>query len=223
MNAGERASPRSGRGGGSGRMNPIFIGIMIGLLLGVGMAVGLALWLNRSANPFVEKSKPVDALATRAARPDNVDKTELPKLDPAKPGIGQLAPPVAVKDGTEKPRFEFYKILPGDKGERGAKGSDKSTAPATDTKRDKPADATVAGKEIYMLQAGAFQNESDAENLKAKIAFAGMEATVKPVNLPEKGTLYRVRLGPYRSVDEVNRVKTALSQNGISAAVVKPE
>jgi SPOR domain len=222
VNTGEqRASPRGGRSGrGGGRMNPMFIGIMIGLLLGVGMAVGLALWLNRSANPFVEKSKPVDALATRAARPDSVDKTELPKLDPAKPGIGQLAPSVAVKDGTEKPRFEFYKILPG---EKGAKGSDKSAAPATDTKRDKAADAPAAGKEIYMLQAGAFQNESDAENLKAKIAFAGMEATVKPVNLPEKGTLYRVRLGPYRSVDEVNRVKTALSQNGISAAVVKPE
>lgn len=222
MNAGERASPRSdrgGRGGGGGRMNPIFIGIMIGLLLGVGMAVGLALWLNRSTNPFVEKSKPVDALATKAARPDKVDKAELPKLDPAKPGIGQLAPPVAVKEGTDKPRFEFYKILPGEKGAKGEKG----VAPATDTKRDKPADAPTAGKEIYMLQAGAFQNEGDAENLKAKIAFAGMEATVKPVNLPEKGTLYRVRLGPYRSVDEVNRVKTALSQNGISAAVVKPE
>jgi cell division protein FtsN len=217
MIAGDRPSQRGGRSGGSGRMNPMFIGIMIGLLLGVGMAVGLALWLNRSTNPFVEKSKPVDPLATKTA------KAELPKLDPAKPGIGQLAPPVAAKDGTEKPRFEFYQILPGEKGGKGDKGA----AQSADTKRDKPKDAPAAkesvGKEIYMLQAGAFQNEGDAENLKAKIAFSGMEASVKSVNLPEKGTLYRVRLGPYRSVEEVNRVKTALSQIGISAAVVKPE
>jgi cell division protein FtsN len=46
---------------------------------------------------------------------------------------------------------------------------------------------------------------------------------VKPVNVPEKGTLYRVRLGPYKSQDEVNRIKGVLSQNGISAAVVRPE
>ena len=46
-------------------------------------------------------------------------------------------------------------------------------------------------------------------------------ANVRQVNLPDKGTLYRVRLGPYKSVDEVNRIKTMLSQNGIGAAVVK--
>lgn len=212
----ERSASRGNRGSGSGRMNPMFVGIIIGLLLGVGMAVGLALWLNRSTNPFMEKSKPVDALATKTA------KADLPKLEPAKPGIGQLAPPVATKDGSEKPRFEFYQILPGEKGGKGEKSSGARADQASDTKRDKSADAPAA-KEIYMLQAGAFQNEGDAENLKAKLAFAGMEATVKPVNLPEKGTLYRVRLGPFRSLDEVNRVKTALSQNGISAAVVKPE
>ena len=74
-----------------------------------------------------------------------------------------------------------------------------------------------------MLQAGAFQNESDAESLKAKIAFAGYEATVRPVNLPDKGTLYRVRLGTYRNIEEVNRVRAALASNGITASVVKVE
>jgi cell division protein FtsN len=57
--------------------------------------------------------------------------------------------------------------------------------------------------------------------MKAKVAFAGFEAFVRPVNLPEKGTLYRVRLGPYKSLDEVNRIKATLSQNGVGAAVVK--
>ena len=89
-------------------------------------------------------------------------------------------------------------------------------APTTD------APASTAGPN-FALQAGAFQNESDAESLKAKIAFAGYEATVRPVNVPDKGTLYRVRLGTYRNMDEVNRVRAALAQNGITASVVKVE
>ncbi len=86
-----------------------------------------------------------------------------------------------------------------------------------------PLPAPIGSGPNYALQAGAFQNESDAESLKAKIAFAGYEATVRPVNVPDKGTLYRVRLGTYRNIEEVNRVRAALAQNGITASVVKVE
>jgi cell division protein FtsN len=208
-------------------MSPMITGIVIGLILGVLLALGFAIWLNRNATPFVEKSKSVELLPTRP-----------PKADVAQPTPTTAAG--VAKEGADKPRFEFYQTLPGDKDVRGAKAG-KSTEPASVAKADSaskaaptvPAksveseaskDATKAPtKESYALQAGAFQSESDAENLKAKIAFAGMEATVRSVNLPDKGTLYRVRLGPYRSLDEVNRIKAVLSQNGISAAVVKSE
>lgn len=216
-------------------MNPMITGIVIGLLLGVLLALGFAIWLNRHATPFVEKSKAVELLPTRPARPDT------PKGDVAQP-TPTTAAGVAnegAKPGSDKPRFEFYQTLPGDKDGTKANKAGKTVEPKIAAKADLSAktpptpgaatsdankDATkAASKENYSLQAGAFQSESDAENLKAKIAFAGMEATVRSVNLPDKGTLYRVRLGPYRSLDEVNRIKAALSQNGISAAVVKPE
>jgi cell division protein FtsN len=44
---------------------------------------------------------------------------------------------------------------------------------------------------------------------------------VEPANLPDKGTWYRVRLGPYTKVEEINKVRAALSQNGIEASLVK--
>jgi cell division protein FtsN len=219
-------------------MSPMITGIVIGLLLGVLLALGFAIWLNRHATPFVEKSKAVELLPTRPARPD------APKSDVAQPTpttAAGVANEVA-KSGGDKPRFEFYQTLPGNKdntrdGSKDGKSAKsleavpKTVAKAEPTAKaasnaagDASKDATKPpSKESYSLQAGAFQSESDAENLKAKIAFAGMEATVRSVNLPDKGTLYRVRLGPYRSLDEVNRIKAALSQNGISAAVVKPE
>ncbi len=219
------AAPSDGGGRGKRPMNPMFMGIIIGLLLGILLALGIALFLNRSSNPFVEKTRPVDALPTITPR------DVAPKVDSAH------APATAGKDG-EKPRFEFYQILPGDKDAAAGKkpaepaASKFSSVPnAADARRDaapaKPIAAppapVAAGKESFFLQAGAFQNESDAESLKAKIAFAGLEANVKSVNLPDKGTLYRVRLGPYKSSDEANRIKATLSQNGINAAVVRPE
>ncbi len=228
---------RSNPGSKKSIMTPMITGIVIGLLAGVLLALGFAIWLNRNATPFVEKTKSVDLLPTKPAR-----------TDPAKGDVVQPTPTTTAgvaKENADRPRFDFYQILPGDKAGKSADDlTKKSTVkpeatpksapvPTPPTKSADSADANAsnsgkdaakpATKDSYLLQAGAFQSESDAENLKAKIAFAGMEANVRSVNLPDKGTLYRVRLGPYRSLDEVNRIKAALSQNGISAAVVKAE
>ncbi|MBL8522959.1 MAG: SPOR domain-containing protein [Betaproteobacteria bacterium] len=205
-------------------LNPMFIGIIIGLLLGIGLALGLAIWLNRANNPFVEKSRPVEALQTLPAKSLN---------PPSSP------PATTAKADPEKPRFDFYQILPGEKtgkSETSAPPKVAAEPPAKPVPEAKPAvrveskpepkaepklDVKPASNETFFLQAGAFQNQSDAENMKAKVAFAGFEANVRAVNLPDKGTLYRVRLGPYKSQDEVNRIKSALSQGGIGAVVVK--
>jgi cell division protein FtsN len=57
--------------------------------------------------------------------------------------------------------------------------------------------------------------------LKAKLALLGQEASVEPTNVPEKGVWYRVRLGPYSRVEEINRVRSQLAQNGIDGSLVK--
>ena len=206
---------RSGKGAG---MPPMLMGIIIGLLLGIMLALAVAIWLNRANTPFLDKSPPVSALPTIAARPSPPPAAKSEKSDP------------------EKPRFEFYQILPGDKG---GNTTDRKSAPAPAAVAAKPASASepkpaakteaaaarelpkAAAEETVYLQAGAFQSETDAENLKAKIAFSGFEANVRSVNVRDKGTLYRVRLGPYKSSAEVNRIKASLSQNGINATVVK--
>ncbi|MEO8385006.1 MAG: SPOR domain-containing protein [Betaproteobacteria bacterium] len=205
-----------GRGGAKGGMPPMLIGIIIGLLLGILIALGVAVWLNRAHTPFIDKSPPVVALPTFTPRPTSPPAVKNEKSDP------------------DKPRFEFYQILPSDKSvgskeERPVPGVApvvKATTPPVEQRSTAKPDFPVAkqnASETVYLQAGAFQNSTDAENLKAKIAFAGFEAIVRSVNLPDKGTLYRVRLGPYKNTEEVNRIKTTLSQNGIGAAVVKAD
>ena len=74
---------------------------------------------------------------------------------------------------------------------------------------------------MYYLQAGSFQNPADADNQKARLAILGLESSVEPSVLPDKGTWYRVRLGPYRKLEEINRARQTLAQNGIDASLVK--
>ena len=229
----KKSAPSSGNSGARQGMNPMVAGIIIGLLLGIFLALGVAVWLNsaRDGN-FIEKTKPSTQLQ--------------PMKVPTSPP-GSTASSAAAKTAATDPnkqRFDFYQILPGDKNANDANTANAvkqpnvqtivTPAPPKEPSRDPIKDianqqATAQPgpikslNEILYLQAGAFQNASEADNMKAKIAFAGFEANVQSVNLAAKGTLYRVRLGPYKSQDEVNRIKNVLSQNGISAAVVKPE
>ena len=207
------------------RLNhPLLLGIIIGLLLGIVISLSVALWLNRLANPFVEKGKPVEPLPKIGpAQPP-------PPADAAKAAEQAAKGKVPEKAGkpTDRPRFEFYQILPGDKEvtERELKAAaPKAAPPPGPTAAAKPGSSPATPKphsgEIYWLQAGAFSDEKEADNLKAKIALSGLEAAVRPVAIPDKGTLYRVRLGPYQRLEDANRIKTALSQNGVGVAIIR--
>jgi cell division protein FtsN len=81
--------------------------------------------------------------------------------------------------------------------------------------------ATPAGQDTFFIQAGSFQNVPDADNMKARLALMGLEASVQSRDLGEKGVWHRVRVGPYRDLEELNRVRGVLKQNGIDAALVK--
>ena len=73
----------------------------------------------------------------------------------------------------------------------------------------------------FWLQAGSFSSEADAEDLKARLAFAGWEAAIQPATLPDKSVRYRVRLGPYDNTDALQRMKGELAARGFDVAVIK--
>jgi cell division protein FtsN len=173
--------------------------VFVGLALGLGIALGVAFYLNKTPIPFLTKSKGKEPDAAKA---------------PAISGLPQQAAVPPAAKGGEKPKFDFYRILPG--GEEPVSESDLKQAARSATKGqpDSP-------KDVYYIQAGSFQNPADADNQKARLAILGVESSVEPTVLPDKGTHYRVRLGPFAKLDELNRVRQTLAQNGIDAALVK--
>jgi hypothetical protein len=199
--------PRSaGRGG-------TLLGVFIGLVLGLGLAAAVAYIVTKANSPY-QASTPKD--------------TREPVRDAAKAGK-------ATEPAADKPRFDFYKILPG--GEEPKVQVERKVAPdravadqAKERATEKPPETantaeapakTAKAGERFWLQAGSFAAESDAENLKAQLALAGWEAVVQQGTLPDKGIRYRVRLGPYDNTDELNRIKAELAKKGFDAAVIK--
>ena len=176
--------------GGAGSL---LAGILIGLLLGLGISLAVAWYINKMPTPFQN-------------RPGQAAKGDAPK------GAGADAEKNDDKNAkTEtKPRFDFYKILPG------------SEEPVTDQQfREAQQKPSAQAKEAFYLQAGAFQNAPDADNLKARLALMGMEATVQTTTLPDKGVWHRVRVGPYTTVDELNRARDSLKQSGVDTTLIK--
>jgi cell division protein FtsN len=209
-----KRAPTPRRAGAGGML----IGVFIGLVLGLGLAAAVAFYVMKSGNPYQ---------ATPASRE--------PAKEIAKPGKADAA-------ASDKSRFDFYKILPGaeepkvqakaperttqDKAtmERAAAAPDKTdkAPPKMEARAAPDAPPRVAkASDRFWLQTGSFAAESDAEDLKARLAMAGWEAVVQSAAVPDKGTRYRVRLGPFDNTDELNRVKGELGKRGFDAAVIK--
>jgi cell division protein FtsN len=198
------ATARKGTGGG------FMVGMFVGLLIGLAVALGIALYVNKTPIPFMSR-KPAAEDAKPAGKPPAI--AGLPQGGSAE--AKAPVPPPAAKPA-DKPRFDFYKILPG--GEEPVSDRELRERLRAATSSKAPA---AASADVYFIQAGAFQNPADADNQKARLAILGFESNVEPTTLPDKGTFYRVRLGPYTKIDELNKVRQALAQNGIDANLVK--
>ena len=103
---------------------------------------------------------------------------------------------------------------------KAAKGDAKADAKTTENKSRNEKDTSVA--EPVYLQTGSYQNPADADNQKARLAMMGAEATIQQVMLNDK-VWYRVRLGPFRKMDELSSMRSELAKQGIEANVIKKD
>ena len=118
---------------------------------------------------------------------------------------GPVAPPVPVKKEDALPEmpeeeWEYIKSLP---------GYEVEVEVAKQEKSDK----------LYLLQCGSFRTRSQAEEMKAKIAFQGLEAQIRD-STGTNGNWFRVILGPLQTKRDAERAKHTLRKINITTCII---
>lgn len=124
------------------------------------------------------------------------------------------APATSDTGDSEGMQFEFYDILP----------RFEVVLPETELEaRPDVPDTTEPALEDpgrYVLQAGSFRAEADAERMRASLALLGIESRIQRVTI-DTDDYHRVRIGPTNDLDSLNGIRTRLWNAEIEVLLIK--
>lgn len=110
------------------------------------------------------------------------------------------------------PRFDFYNILPEMEVVVPEREIEARTEPGVE-----PAELTGT----FLLQVGSFKNFEQADRLKAKLSLLGFETDTQKVTINGKDTFYRVRVGPFPSLDTLETARANLRKKGYESIPIR--
>lgn len=111
-------------------------------------------------------------------------------------------------DPAPKARFDFYTLLP-----------NQDLGLADDVE---PANLTSSrqSNDLYVLQAGSFRDQADADRRRGELALLGLEATIERAR-GDNGQWFRVYLGPFESRSAMARARSITAQESIDTLLLK--
>ena len=201
-------------------------GVIGGLLIGLFVAFLVYIKMQAKPDPHVYLQESI---------PAPVASTEQDVRDIRKDQTEAIPPP-------PKPRFDFYTLLPEMEvviPEEEISESLKQSAPppqkAAPVVAAKPAAVTRGQQQAapvgtptakpktgtYYLQVGSFKNGVQAERFKAELAMQGMQTSIQKVTINNKDTYHRVRVGPFRDLGTLDKIRQSLKKKGIDSTPIK--
>ncbi|BDW12191.1 hypothetical protein PSHI8_22750 [Polynucleobacter sp. SHI8] len=169
----------------------ILLGMVIGLVIGLGIALAAAYFIQK--NPPTERPnvRPPELSVTPKVNADGTTTNEL--RDPNAPLHSKPKTPDSVADNQNIPTPVIEPVSP---------------VPEVKTSA------------IYWLQVGAYSDKAFADSQKAQLAMQGLQAKITE-NKVEGQSTWRVRIGPYSELPDLNDDKNKLDNSGISYSVIK--
>ena len=172
------------------RIREFTMGALVGIVLAGGATV------------YIMGNRQHDTASAR-------EKAEAPRPDPHRKAPSD---PDASTKATTGEKYDFYEMLP----------NFEVVVPEKekDVKRDLPATARVERPGVYVLQAGSYRNEADADRVRAQLAMQGIDAKVQRVAV-DADVWHRVRIGPITKLDDLNKLRKQLQAADVDALVIR--
>lgn len=181
-------------GGGSSTPRVLLIGLILGFILGFASHWWFADTITNT------KELVAHAQSVGGGKDEQNQKST---VKPDKKAADSKYKPLKVDPQTEA-EWSFHELL------------EEKTDTAPNGSKSSP---VVAGKTVVMGCA-AFGAQEKAETMKAQIAFAGLQADVKPVTNKAGARLFRVQLGPYANKRDAESDKRKLEEAGINTCQI---
>jgi cell division protein FtsN len=180
--------------------------------------VALGLYVFAGSKEETAAPPPADTVTVSTPPPHGAAGTADPKSGAGKTATAKdKIPPEGGTGRTPatpqqpEPRFTFYKILP----------EKEVIIPESEIKTMKREESLGKKPEAaYLLQAGSFTSQQEAEKLKARLAEIKVKAKLEMIKL-ENTAWYRVKVGPYATLADADKVRQYLRANKIDSIVQK--
>ncbi|MDT8427829.1 MAG: SPOR domain-containing protein [Pseudomonadales bacterium] len=177
-----------------------------------GLVAGLALGVFLSFMAYVSGIVPAVETAAGSTAPNQQGDQAAEEAQLMKEDLERAA---------ARLQLEFYQTLPNyevivDTTANSAVARPSSSAPAANTT------ALTSGQNIapsaagYLIQAGAYQQETSANQQSLRLQALGLDARVKKEALLGK-TLFLVQAGPYQTREELSQIERLLRSNNIDS------
>jgi cell division protein FtsN len=165
----------------------------------VSMFFGLAVGLSVAAAVYVKdrEEPPVGARLAGDPTPASLQNALDNNNETA-----SARPPAASAPAEDKEvkRFTFYDILPNFE----MVTPDKEPEPEADN-----TPRAIVEPGVYVLQAGSFSTNNDADRRRAELALHGIESHIQRVKVNDRN-YHRVYIGPTDDLDELNMLRSRL-------------
>jgi cell division protein FtsN len=159
----------------------------------VAMLFGLAVGLSVAVAIYVKDRRPEPIAATV---PPASLQSSIESID----HNGESAEAAESAEKTPEKRFTFYDILPN------------FEVVTPDDEPDIAVDAepqAIVEPGVYVLQAGSFSTNTDADRRRAELALHGIESHIQRVKVNDRN-YHRVYIGPTDDLDELNLLRSRL-------------
>ena len=121
------------------------------------------------------------------------------------------ADPAATKNSSEQAMtWDFYEIFP------------KSEVPIVEDYTAPDIPEAAPDDRAWVLQAGSFRRQEDADTLRAELILMGMDVYIKTVK-KDGQTWHRVMVGPMDTQLELTRSRNKLAENNIQSISLRVE